>query len=215
MIEMNNVCDKLHKTIRALPRHYFPFTKDQIYKNGIYILFEMDELAHNGERIVRIGTHRGDGNLYNRLKEHFINENKDRSIFRKNIGRAILNKNNDEYIELWEIDLQEIKNRKIYGHRLNIEKQNEIEKYISAYIQSNLSFAVIEVQDKNQRLYFESKLISTVSRCDVCHASKEWLGNYSPKDKIVESGLWLVNELYKEPFTEEELEKFIKEYVGD
>ena len=53
------------------------------------------------DRIVRIGTHRGDNNLYNRLKEHFINENKDRSIFRKNIGRALLNKNQDSYLEIW------------------------------------------------------------------------------------------------------------------
>jgi hypothetical protein len=35
------------------------------------------------------------------LKEHFVNENKDRSIFRKNIGRALLNKDNDYFIEQW------------------------------------------------------------------------------------------------------------------
>jgi len=30
-----------------------------------------------------------------------VNENKDRSIFRKNIGRALLNKDNDPFIEQW------------------------------------------------------------------------------------------------------------------
>ena len=29
---------------------------------------------------------------------------KDRSIFRKNIGRAILNKNNDSFLEIWNLD---------------------------------------------------------------------------------------------------------------
>jgi len=76
----------------------FPFCEDQIPLNGIYILFEKGELAHNTDRIVRIGTHTGINQLRSRLKQHFIVENKDRSIFRKNIGRALLNKNHDDFI---------------------------------------------------------------------------------------------------------------------
>jgi len=57
-------------------------------------------LAHSTDRIVRIGTHTGNNKLWFRLKEHLI-ENKDRSIFRKNIGRALLNKDNDCFIEHW------------------------------------------------------------------------------------------------------------------
>jgi hypothetical protein len=34
----------------------------------------------------------------------------------------------------------------------------------------------------------------------------KWLGLCSPKDKIRTSGLWLVNELYKEPLSIEDLE---------
>ena len=34
-----------------------------------------------------------------------MTENKDRSIFRKNIGRAILNKNQDPFLGQWELDL--------------------------------------------------------------------------------------------------------------
>lgn len=210
---MNKVCQTLHSVLNDLPRFYFPLDKDKIYKNGIYVLFEKNEKAHNKDRIIRIGTHRGDNNLYNRLKEHFINENKDRSIFRKNIGRAILNRNNDEYIHIWEIDFQERKNKELYADKIDKVKQKEIEKEVSKYIQENLSFVIIEINNKQDRLLYESKLISTVSLCNNCSASKKWLGNFSPKDKIVQSGLWLVNELYKEPFSSKELDYFINNYI--
>lgn len=210
---MSKLCERLHLIVNKMPRYYFPLDKNKIYKNGIYILFEKGEKAHGVDRIVRIGTHRGDNNLYNRLKEHFINENKDRSIFRKNIGRALLNKNQDSYLEIWEIDFQERKNKEQYKDKLDIIKQRDLEKQVSKYIQENLSFVIIEIFDKSSRLFYESKLISTVSLCNDCYSSDDWLGKYSPKDKIINSGLWLVNELYKQPFTEDELEEFIKSYI--
>ncbi len=58
-----------------------------------------------------------------------------------------------------------------------------------------------------------SKLISTVSLCKNCIKSQNWLGNYSPKEKIRESGLWVVNELYKSPFTIEEFQEFKDKYI--
>ncbi|MCD8014459.1 MAG: hypothetical protein LUG99_15035 [Lachnospiraceae bacterium] len=45
----------------------------------------------------------------------------------------------------------------------------------------------------------ESKLVSTVSFCPVCCPSDTWMGNVSPVEKIRRSGMWQVNELYKEP----------------
>ncbi len=211
---MSKVCEELHQIANQLPRYYFPLDKEKIFKNGIYILFEKGEKAHNLDRIVRIGTHSGNNNLYNRLKEHFINENKDRSIFRKNIGRAILNKDNDSYLDIWDVDFQERKNKELYQDKLDAIKQKGIEKLVSKYIQENLSFVIIEIPDKESRLFYESKLISTVSLCEDCKCSDNWLGKYSPKDKIVQSGLWLVNELYKEPFTIIELKKFINNYIN-
>ena len=210
---MSKICLNLHEILNKLPRYYFPLDKNKIFKNGIYILFEKGEEGHKLDRIVRIGTHRGNNNLYNRLKEHFINENKDRSIFRKNIGRAILNKEKDPYLSIWEIDFQEKKNQELYKEKLNVTKQQEIEKLVSKYIQNNLSFIIIEIPNKDLRLFYESKLISTVSLCTECMRSDNWLGNYSPKEKIVKSGLWLVNELYKAPFSPEEFKDFIKNYV--
>jgi len=44
-------------------------------------------------------------------------------------------------------------------------------------------------------------MISTVSLCWECRPSERWLGRWSPKEKIRDSGLWLVNELYKTPLS--------------
>lgn len=40
-------------------------------------MFERGEKYGYFDRIVRIGTHRSDGRLKNRLKDHFPKENKD------------------------------------------------------------------------------------------------------------------------------------------
>ncbi len=74
---MSNICSQLHNLFNALPRFHYPFNREEIILNGVYILFEEGEYAHGGGRIVRVGTHRGNNRLYNRLQEHFIKENKD------------------------------------------------------------------------------------------------------------------------------------------
>jgi hypothetical protein len=202
---MSKECAKIHKLANGLQRHFFPFEDHLIPPNGLYILFQTGELGHNQDRIVRVGTHTGERQLKARLKQHFITPNKDRSIFRKNIGRAVLNKRNDHYLQYWDIDLTTRKARDEYDSKINHEYQKEIEMEVSRYIQDNFSFVVFEVDDKIKRLSIESKLISTISLCDECNQSYGWLGNNSTKSKIVDSGLWLVNELYKTPFTSHEI----------
>ena len=204
-------CDKLHKWFNGLPRFSFPFDKTKIPLNGIYILFEKGERAHGGRRIVRIGTHTGDNQLRSRLEQHFVKENKDRSIFRKNIGRALLKKDKDDFLEKWELDLT-TSEAKQTNQDIDFEKQKEIEKRVTKYIQENFDFVVFEIKDKEKRLEFESKIISTISLCEGCKASEGWLGLHSPKEKIRKSGLWLVNELWKEGFDEEEF-KELKEII--
>lgn len=203
---MSRECSELHELFNGLPRHRFPFNESEIPLNGLYVLFERGEKAHKGDWIVRIGTHTGVDQLRSRLGQHFVNENKDRSIFRKNIGRALLNKERNSFLKYWELDLTTRKVRDEYSYRVDFGLQAEIEKKVTEYIQENLSFAVLEVKDKVERLGLESKLISTVSLCSECGPSPKWFGHYSTKEKVRESGLWLVNELYKEPITKEELD---------
>jgi len=199
---MIDICHELHQLLNSLPHYHFPFDDSQIPLNGIYIFFEDGEIAHGTNRIVRVGTHTGKDKLPSRLKEHLIKENKDRSIFRKNIGRALLNKEKDPYLEKWNSRL------KTHAEKIKFcEKQSRIEQRVSKYMQSHLSFVVVPVLLKEDRLRLESRLISTISLCKGCHPSPHWLGLDSPEAKIRESGLWQVNHLYKQPLTEFEFKK--------
>ncbi|NOQ55224.1 MAG: hypothetical protein GQ477_00285 [Nanohaloarchaea archaeon] len=183
----------------------FPFDRQKIPKNGIYILFEKGESAHKTKRIVRVGTHTGLDQLPPRLYQHFENENKDRSIFRKNIGRALLNKDRDQFIEQWELDLTTRDAKARYSDSVDSKKQEAIEKEVTRYIQDNFSFVVFPVDDKKRRIDLEARIISTISLCDDCRPSQTWLGNFSPKEKIRQSGLWLVNELWKTPLSDKDM----------
>ncbi len=202
---MSKICSEIHEIFNELKEYSFPFNEKEIPKNGIYILFEKGEKFNDLKRIVRIGTHTGDNQLQSRLKQHFVKENKDRSIFRKNIGRALLNRENDSFLNQWELDLTTRANKEKYSELIDFQKQQSIEKRVSEYIHNNFSFVVFEVLEKEQRLRIESRIISTVSNCANCKPSENWLGLSSPKQKIKDSGLWLVNELWKQSLSENEL----------
>jgi hypothetical protein len=200
---MSKECNELHEMFNSMKRFSFPFDENKIPLNGVYVLFEKNEKAHGKERIVRIGTHTGQNQLRSRLKQHFIMENKDRSIFRKNIGRAILNKTQNPYLKEWDLDLTTREAKDKFSSIIDMTKQKQIEKLVTEHLIKNMSFVVFEVEDPKKRLEIESAIISTVSLCEECIPSKSWLGLSSPVEKIRESGLWLVNELYKTPLNEE------------
>ena len=204
---MSKICKELHTWANKLKEFSFPYDETKIPLNGIYLLFEKGELGHGTNRIVRIGTHTGKDQLRSRLRQHFLTENKDRSIFRKNIGRCFLNKSHDPYLGTWELDMTSKLARDTHNKSIDGKLQKVIEREITNYMQKNFFFGVIRIDDKKERLELESKIISTVSHCKDCGPSKKWLGNYSPKDKIKESGLWLVNELYKTPLSIKDFEK--------
>ena len=204
---MSDICHQIHLLFNNLERYRFPFDESKIPLNGIYILFEKGEYAHGVDRIVRVGTHTGENQLGSRLKQHFVKENKDRSIFRRNIGRAILNRAGDPFLKQWDWDLTSRKARSRYLPLLDHNKQQLAEIEVSHYIQERFSFVVFEIERKDDRLKWEEKIISTVSLCNECGPSTNWLGHYSPKQKIRESGLWLVNGLYKRELSWIELEE--------
>ncbi len=203
-------CNLVHQRLRRAERFSFPFEKYSIPQNGIYVLFEKGEFAHGGERIVRVGTHTGQSQLPSRLFQHFLNENKDRSIFKKNIGRAILSKRKDSFLEKWDLDLTSKKMKKKHLRFIDQDKQRQVEKEVSKYIRNNFTFCVFRVDSKVKRLRLESRIISTLSHCWECGPSIRWLGNFSPKKKIQQSGLWQINELWKMPLTSRDLKDNFK-----
>jgi hypothetical protein len=114
-----------------------------------------------------------------------------------------LNRDKDEFLKIWNLDLTTRKARENFD--IDFGKQKKIEEKVSQFIRENFSFVVLRVDDKAQRLELESKLISTISLCNECGASNSWLGNFSPVEKIRVGGLWQVNELWKEQLSEEDL----------
>ena len=196
---MSAMCESTHKMCWKLSRIGIPFDPRLIPLNGIYVLFEKGEDAHGGDRIVRIGTHTGLDNLPSRLQEHFLVENKDRSIFRKNIGRALLNRDSDPFLAQWEVDLTSSKSKATNGCKIDVRKKDETEKRVTKYIRDQFSFVVIlSARGKSDRLELEERLIATISLCMICKPSSSWLGLHSPVEKIRRSGMWNVQGLWKE-----------------
>lgn len=122
---MSEPCEWLHEQLERLPRFKYPFDLTDLPENGIYFFYEQGETwGHSGTkpRIVRVGTSK-DGNFRKRILEHYLlDESKmnftaskpaprERSIFRKNIGRALLNQRHDDYLRVWEIDFTSHKSR--------------------------------------------------------------------------------------------------------
>lgn len=198
---MSGICAQLHLALRGFERLRFPFDNARIPTNGLYVLFEKGEIGHDGNRIVRIGTHTGERQLQSRLKQHFVTPSKDRSIFRKNIGRALLNRNHDPFLRQWEFDLTTRAAKNELGPLVDFRKQDEVERQVSNYIQERFEFVFFSEPEKDARLTLEAQLISTVSLCKQCGPSAAWLGLSSPKEKIRNSGLWQVNELYGDELT--------------
>jgi hypothetical protein len=206
---MRNIVLELHQLFNEQRRFSFPFKefKKEIPKNGIYIIFENGEKYNAFDRIVRVGTHTGNNQLLSRLNQHFVKENKNRSIFRKNIGRCFLNKEKPSYLLLWELDITSRVDKEKNINLLDLAFEKELEKKITEYVQSNLSFCVLPFDTKEERLFWESKIASTLAKVGEIKPSGNWLGNHSTKDKIKRSGLWQVNELYNEGLTEVEFDK--------
>ncbi len=216
----DDACKRLHEELWLLKVVRWPFKLEDLPDDGVYFFYEEGELwGHGGDepRIVRIGTHK-EGNFKSRIMEHFVfdekkldfNEGqpapKERSIFRKNIGRALLAKEKDDYLKVWEIDYTTKENRKKFSNLRNIDKERELEKRISRILREKFSFKYIIVNGEKDRMGssgIESGLIGTVSRCRKCKPSKDWLGQYSPKKEIRKSGMWLVQHLGSNPLDEQ------------
>lgn len=191
-MSLPTICQQLHQFARKLPRHRFPFADNRLPSNGIYVVFEDGESSHEGERIVRVGTHTGSDNLSKRIEEHFLTPNKDRSIFRKHVGRCLLTRDHDPFVEMWEIDMTFTKNREQYGPTLDRAKQRKVEEEVTDYIQDAFSLVAFRVDDEDERKELESFLIGTLSTCAECGPSPQWLGRHHPNRKISTSGLWNV-----------------------
>lgn len=203
-----NLCKAVHEFFNQMPRMNYKTISDISFANGIYIMFEKGQKYGELDRIVRIGTHTSDDRLKNRLRDHFISKNKDGSIFRKNIGKAILNKNYDTYLYIWSLDTSNRNNK----DKIDEEKEAQIEDSVSNYLQNNITFVCFHIDAKEDRLRLEEALISLFNKSHDFYPDNHWLGKFSSVDKINQSGLWLTQGLDACPLTVAEFAQ-IKESV--
>lgn len=205
-----DVCMELHRIFNEAKRYNASEIGSIPFENGIYIVFEKGETYGTYDRIVRVGTHKSTDRLKKRLKDHYFRENKDGSIFRKNIGIALLNKIEDPYLPIWKINTSRPEN----AHFIDRVKQSEVEGCVNSYLRHNTNFVVLRVDDKSQRLRLEEAIISTLNHTPDFKASNNWLGNSSTEVEIRSSGMWLKQGLEARPLTCDEFQ-FVKDQVGD
>ena len=202
----DSLCVRLHRLLCGMPRYQWDQIHSIPFSNGIYIIFEKGEMYHSMERIVRVGTHTSDGRLKLRLLDHFVKENHDGSIFRKNIGKAILNAYHDPYLSTWTLDTSKPENKP----HVDPDKNADTEHRVSKYLRSNFSFTAFRVDSKEERLRLEEAIIATLNRESDFSPSSKWAGRYSPEREIRQSGLWLKQGLDGQPMTASEYRRLLE-----
>lgn len=201
-------CRWLHEQLEALPLFTFPFNPDKLPTNGVYFFYEKGELWGHGRdrpRVVRVGTHTGEGRLRRRIEEHFLlDESKMRwdaprepavvrSVFRKNIGRMLLASRGDfEFMEIWNLSHIDKALRLRSGGLELVRKDKALQQEVTQILRDRFSFRCISVEGSARRKEIEARCIGTLARCTVCRPSARWLGRGSPVVAIREGGLWLV-----------------------
>ena len=205
----------IHYMVQRMPRYSWENIDDIEFENGIYLIFETGETNKGVDRIVRVGTHRTNDRLKKRLKNHYLVKNKDGSIFRKNIGLALLNKDQDEFFDVWRLNTSNPKIKKENKDRLNLSYKEEIEERVSDYLNNNTKFVCIEVTGEKERLRIEEGLLTILCGNEKFKASDDWLGNYHPDSEIRESYLWNKQGLKGEPLSLDEVRALAKRYANE
>lgn len=220
------LCEGLHRLLEKCQSLEYPISWKELPANGVYFFYEDGESwGHGGKkpRIVRVGTHRK-GNMVSRIKSHYVGDAKidhisltsscpkDRSIFRKNIGRAILATSERDYLPTWNIDFQIEENRTRYARQRNIKLEKQTERSISGILRDHFSFRIIPTADHAGIIggpSLESRLIGTVANCGRCKPSAKWLGLSSPDEKI-QRGLWVVHHIASSPLTAGDMRTLVR-----
>lgn len=175
---------------------------------GVYFFCEQGEKkssAPNIDRIVRIGTHAISENskttLWDRIRAHKGarngNGNHRGSVFRRHIGAALLSRENVQ-IPTWGIGSTAPPSLKQDATARSIEAAWE--KKVSDYI-GNMRVFWIDVpgipSSSNARAIIENHSIALLSnhRNPIDPGSPSWLGNFSDRAEIKQSGLWNINHI--------------------
>jgi hypothetical protein len=214
-----NQCIRIGKRRAAIARSYEMFAQlasrmglhplrnilaEELPKQGVYFFFDEGERTNFSTgipRLVRIGTHGVSAGsvatLRNRLRTHLGTRagagNHRASVFRLHVGRAIIERDHlhDAYPH-W--------GKGQSAHKEITEREVSLEAKVSEYI-GNLRVLFIPVLDTagtgSMRATIERQFISmfTEDFCAIEESSPTWLGRFSDKSSIRNSGLWNVRDV--------------------
>jgi uncharacterized protein DUF6884 len=176
----------------------------ELPKQGVYFFFDDEEnttFSSSIPRLVRIGTHGvSEGSvatLRNRLRTHLGTRagggNHRASVFRLHVGRALIERDRlQEHYPNWAKGQS--------APRDITELEAPLEAEVSNYI-GNLRVLFIPVLDSSgtgsMRATIERQFISmfTENLCAIEQSSPSWLGRFSDKQSIRNSGLWNVRDV--------------------
>lgn len=207
--------EEVYALIRLLPRLNHRTLRKQLPANGIYVFFERGEVVQWRsrviDRIVRVGTHRGDGRFRTRIRQHYgkvrsLGGNKNSSVFRKHVGGALLRKANphDPRLEEWLAQ--------------GGPSFNEVEELVSRALREGFTFSCFRVDSPGERLALERGLIALFASYPLGQPSADWLGLYAADERLRRSGLWNTQGTGAEPLTLAEfsrLEDLVKETLAE
>ena len=196
-----NLTERIYSEIVRLPRFDHTTPSHLLPENGVYVFFEPKEsLPSYGDssacRIVRVGTHREDGRLRRRIRNHYCSDtggDRRQSVFRRHVGGALLRRIDLEHPELAAWFSQE-------GMFPAIEAQ------VSKWLRENTYFRCFLVDDRDERRRLESGLIALFSQHPLGNPSDDWLGKHAVDERVRHSGLWNSNHVFGAPLTQEDFD---------
>jgi hypothetical protein len=202
LIEFYSILDRLDHTIGGARLLSLCSGRSNWPKRGVYFFRESGENRTDtgvGSRIVRVGTHAlktgSRTALWTRLSQHRGQQNTGGgnhrgSIFRQIIGAALIKRDGldfpswgDGYTASREIRLDEF----------------DLEHRVSEVI-GKMTFLWLAIEDEagpeSQRGYIERSsiaLLSNYHKPALDAPSSDWLGHYSTRERVRQSGLWNQN----------------------
>jgi hypothetical protein len=217
-----NQCIRIRQRRKAIARAYEMFAQlacrmglhklrdllaEELPKQGVYFFFDDHEattFSTTIPRLVRIGTHGVSAGsvatLRNRLRTHLGTRagagNHRASVFRLHVGRAIIERDQlGKQFPSW--------GKGQSAPREITEQEAPLEAQVSEYI-GNLRVLFVPVLDVagtgSMRATIERQFISmfTESLCAIEMSSSTWLGRFSDKPSIRDSGLWNIRDVGSE-----------------
>lgn len=119
--------------------------------------------------------------------------------------RIGINKKQDKLQDRIENHYNGKKGKSVLRKHIMTALNTSSKEEITDHIRSNITFAVIRVDDKSQREKLEKELIATVAQCRDCSSSDNWLGKKCAAPKIANGKLWNVAHLKSTPLSDERL----------